>query len=666
MFCRFCGAEIPEGVTFCPKCGSRLVADQPPAGAAQAEATTQPAPIPQPNPVPEVPAQVEPEPSQQAPASAAPVPPAAKRKPPLAAIVAVALVVAALVGFGAFKLLGNADADAFDESGNPTLYAVSELSGDRLCTLLEDAGWEWNEERLVFVSPDGNAAFSAYGPENHDYTCDEIRGMQAFGGDEPVVYHLAVVSGSYPTAADELEALVTGPVEVDEVKWLNEEQTSCAVAFQGACISLFPSEESGTYLLVVLNRAALERGLLGEEEGSPDGSTLDEIWRNRFGHIPGGEPASYPEDAVDAYGNPTLRAFTDLTGDELCDMLAEEGWKWSHALGDYSYCLGDASVFLEDVYGHTYTRSEIRVLPAFAVGNPMQFGAWLGGDYASVEEALSSFIPDTAMVDDIGWLDGERTSCLVAFQTESGDEGLVYMGLESDPTQIGVIVWNPEAIAEGAFESWWGGDAGTSVDEIWRFLFGRAPGEEAATYPAEALDAHGNPTLYAVTELDGAQLSDMLAAAGWRWDTESLMFFVPNVHAALYAFGPDSYEYTYSDISGLSAFGSGSPVQFVILVEAEDYPTTEDALSALVPEPLVIEAIEWSDERDTCFFAFHGPSGERSFAMLTHEPDNGTYRLVAFNPEAISQGLFADWLGEDLGTSVDEVWNNMFGYTPGA
>jgi uncharacterized Zn finger protein (UPF0148 family) len=48
MFCKFCGAPIPDGAKFCPKCGKSLET------ATKTEPTPQPAPQPEPDVTPEI------------------------------------------------------------------------------------------------------------------------------------------------------------------------------------------------------------------------------------------------------------------------------------------------------------------------------------------------------------------------------------------------------------------------------------------------------------------------------------------------------------------------------------------------------------------------------------------------------------------------------------
>ena len=672
MFCIHCGAEVSDQMRFCPKCGARLKDDRPipepePEPKPQPEPTVQTAPVAQPEAVP----QEIPQPSQplQIPAQPAPMPDAApvqpsKKRPPLAAIVAGILVVAALIGLGVWMVLGRVDPNALDEYGNPTLHAFVNLEGEELCTLLEGKGWTWDEEKLWFASSDGNANLYADAPEGHEYTYDDFQGMQAFGGNEPVVYALRVAEDSYPTTADAMSALVPESIEIDEVKWIDEEQTRCIITFNGSIAELFLNEDKGSYYLIAFNPAALERGMFIESSGNVEGRSADEIWRNLFGHVPGGEPASYPEDAVDAYGNPTLNAFVNLTGDELCDMLAEEGWSWDAESTSPAYFNGDKHVSLENGDGNGYSREEIRDLPAFGIGEHVEYNVSLGDDYSSLEEFVSSFAPNADMIDDIGWLNEDKTRCIVAFHNESGEAGLALMVVFSNGTEIGVTICNPEAIAQGAFEAGWGEDVGRSIDDIWHFLFGRTPGEEAAANPAEAFDASGIPTLYALTELDGAQLCDMLVSEAWWWDSDKLWFNSPDDLYYVYAYGPDDYECTYGDLRALSTFGMGEPVEFDIMAAASAYSSTEEALSALVPEPVVIDAIEWSDNGQSCIFVFHGSSEEKSIAEVWYDSPN--YVLSVFNPDALAQGMFTRYWGEDVGTSADEIWNNIFGHAPGA
>lgn len=188
----------------------------------------------------------------------------------------------------------------------------------------------------------------------------------------------------------------------------------------------------------------------------------------------------------------------------------------------------------------------------------------------------------------------------------------------------------------------------------------------AASFPDECLDALGNPTFYAMSELTGSDLVAVLEGEGWGWNEEKLWFASSDHNDLFYVSGPNDYEYTYDEIGGLSQYGAGEPVVYITVVDDRDYASASDVIGALA-EGSTIDAIEWlNDEQTTGVVAVSCPSTGRSIALISYESNTEMYVVDFFNTEAVAQGVVDEWLGDNYGTSVDEIWETVFGYTPGA
>ena len=190
-----------------------------------------------------------------------------------------------------------------------------------------------------------------------------------------------------------------------------------------------------------------------------------------------------------------------------------------------------------------------------------------------------------------------------------------------------------------------------------------APQAEA---PGAAFDADGLPTLFAVSELSGADIVANLEGSGWTWDEERLWFASDDAAGIFYVSGPEDYEYTYDETVALPAFGAGDPVALTIAGSDGAFASASEFVEDL-SQGVTVEAIEWLDEEQTTgIVAFSNSASDRSVALVSH-PDRASYYIVtAFSTTALEQNMVAEWFGEDVGTSVDEIWNNLFGHTPGA
>ena len=341
-------------------------------------------------------------------------------------------------------------------------------------------------------------------------------------------------------------------------------------------------------------------------------------------------------------------------------MLVTEGWQWDDIRFTSPDGTGRLSVY--DRTGYALAYSDIRGLQTFGSGEAVQYTVRVdAGGYSSTEEVVSALVPDAVTVDATEWLNDR--DCLIAFRGSSTGEGIACVWLDEEYGVYRFEVFNPEAVEQGVFEEWWGEDCGRSVDEVWHYLFGHGPGEEPAAVPAGALDADGNPTLLAITELSGAELCDMLVSQGWWWNNSQLVLTSPDGAGHLAVADRELSAIAYSDIRGLQAFGVGEPEMYMLEVDANDYSSVGDAVSTLVPDAAAVDSTEWLPNTEICLIAFHGTFEGEAIGAVTYDSDNDAYMTLILNPEAIEQGLFDKLWGDSCGTSVDEIWNTLFGHS---
>ena len=181
---------------------------------------------------------------------------------------------------------------------------------------------------------------------------------------------------------------------------------------------------------------------------------------------------------------------------------------------------------------------------------------------------------------------------------------------------------------------------------------------ETSAVTDECMDSKGNPTVYAVTELSGAQIVGMLEDNDWAWEEDNLWFVSSDRNDAFYVMGANDYEYTYDEIAGLGANSAGEATCFVIVVDDRDYSGIEDCLSKL--PPMVVDDVQWIDD-DLGMARVYGPSMEENIVLISYKDDPGLYYIDVFNQEAIESGLIDEWLGDNYGRSVDEIWDSIFG-----
>lgn len=305
MFCSNCGTEVTEVGTFCPNCGSPL---------AQAQTSQPVAPVANFNPTQDQPYRPTQQIAQQAPQQPSPqqsanVTTPSKKKTPVIAIVIAAIVILAAIGFGASKFLGNGDsdsnpapapqtsdsesdvtdeADVLDSFGTPTALAFDQLTGAEIVELLEGEGWEWGEgdDGLCFTSPNGHSTFYVSGPDEHEYTYDEIRALPAFAVGEPACFVVTVSEDDYYLSQSAFSYLTASPVVVDDRENLGPFVFSVihGPSMTESFAMIGPSIDDGIIIFSVFNPEGVEQGmvndLLSDSFDGDLGYSVDEVWES--------------------------------------------------------------------------------------------------------------------------------------------------------------------------------------------------------------------------------------------------------------------------------------------------------------------------------------------------------------------------------------------------
>lgn len=399
MFCKYCGAQVPDGSEFCPNCGKSLAKKNPQPEnqqpASQGEPTTvmPNQPTGQTTPIPEQPTQVQ-QPTQVPPASAQPtqvqqptqVPPASAQPtqaqpipqsvpggqyqagasgngavpnqygsaggvppagpgsvPPQSAppagggkkkskataiiVVIVAFVVAFVVGLGVSNFMGSdtsgddesqeqtddssskqdeeaetkatdEDADslgvAYDEESetynskcvdandNVTAYAIIELNGSELSSLLDDQSYFWYQETdtedQYYVRYSDKAAVAVYDQNLTTYDEATFSSMDV-APNRGATLVIDSVGGYY--SSDEALSGACQLSNVEDPIVDSEEDVTWALVADSAgnhYLILVGAHGDGTYDLIIFNDESVSSGLFESMTDVSGYSSVDELW----------------------------------------------------------------------------------------------------------------------------------------------------------------------------------------------------------------------------------------------------------------------------------------------------------------------------------------------------------------------------------------------------
>lgn len=394
---------------------------------------------------------------------------------------------------------------------------------------------------------------------------------------------------------------------------------------------------------------ALTLGLAGCGGGDSGGDAPDTP-----AETPEGQGSSFDEACTDENGIPTAYAFVNLTGEELSELLDENGFVYmktdGHTMGWAKQTDGGLAIIVIGDDSGLYNEEELAEMPRFGKGAPTIF-VTLTASYNSTMDLINGLagldVEDSASTDDgsysLGLLDGN----VLVEGEDAGDGDFMF------------TVYNKDAIKSGQFQ---GGVYGTSVSAIWDTLVsddedvqeGEAAAEAAGEnleFAAECVDSHGNPTVYAFCELSGWQYQALLTQAGWTYNTEDLggAYLSPDSTGVVFFVDYQENPLTEEQIAKLDKCGGGQPVVLIQVVTG--YNSIDDVMNGIFGCAVVDSA---QAESGYYVAVVHGPS-MRNVLVAVQDTGDGTYAISIFTEEALQAGA--------LGTSasIDEVWENETG-----
>ena len=167
-------------------------------------------------------------------------------------------------------------------------------------------------------------------------------------------------------------------------------------------------------------------------------------------------------------------------------------------------------------------------------------------------------------------------------------------------------------------------------------------------YDSKFHDSQYNPTLYPIVELTGAQMCDLLEQYHFAWDDDSMGFEAAD--GAMFAVRGVSGDLTDEQIRGLPQGAAGEAIAIGMAVEG--YLTPSHALSELTADVSVEKKLSVDD---VTFAVVYGSPLVRYLVVVS---DLGAHEqgFMLFTEQAIADGLFAEIIGFDAGSTIDDVW----------
>lgn len=184
--------------------------------------------------------------------------------------------------------------------------------------------------------------------------------------------------------------------------------------------------------------------------------------------------------------------------------------------------------------------------------------------------------------------------------------------------------------------------------------------DEAIDWPRECLDRHGDITVYALTELTGEQLSTLLEEQDYAWSERNQMWVKIDGSAALAVNDAEGKLLKKDEIAALGAGGVEASVSYRLVTS--EYSSVKRAINNLARKIMACEDVEYLGTSGVAVVS--GPSEQRCLVFASK--NNEVFTVSVYSEPALAQGLFNSESGQELGTTVDEVFAALTARTPGA
>lgn len=176
----------------------------------------------------------------------------------------------------------------------------------------------------------------------------------------------------------------------------------------------------------------------------------------------------------------------------------------------------------------------------------------------------------------------------------------------------------------------------------------------------ECLDANGDVTVYALSELKGWQLETMMQQQEYTWSARNQLWVNKDDSVALVVLDSKGEELSDEGIAELDRGSFEAAAGYRIVTSR--YNSVEKAFDGLVGKVMVCE--DSAFEESSGVAVVYGPSMHRSLVFLSTSDD--VICLTMYGEEAVAAGLFNTEAGSELGKTIDETFETLVGRPVGS
>lgn len=171
-----------------------------------------------------------------------------------------------------------------DKWNTPTVYAIMELKGWQLETMLQEMGYTWNKEDSCWF--DGNTTVTVYDQNFNPLSDQEIAKLDKGGTGSAVIY--VINTHNYPHCKSAYTGLASGVMVSEDSEFTDDFAVGFGVVYGPSmkeCLVELTNDEAGVSA-IIFNGDSLKAGVFDRAAGGSYGSTPDEVFESLAGRAP--------------------------------------------------------------------------------------------------------------------------------------------------------------------------------------------------------------------------------------------------------------------------------------------------------------------------------------------------------------------------------------------
>ena len=171
-----------------------------------------------------------------------------------------------------------------DKWNTPTVYAIMELKGWQLETMLQEMGYTWNKEDSCWF--DGNTTVAVYDQDFKPLDDQQISKLDKGGTGSPVIY--VINTHNYPHCKSAYTGLASGVMVSEDSEFTDDFSVGFGVVYGPSmkeCLVELVNDEAGVSA-IIFNKDALKAGIFDKAAGGTYGTTPEEVFKSLTGRAP--------------------------------------------------------------------------------------------------------------------------------------------------------------------------------------------------------------------------------------------------------------------------------------------------------------------------------------------------------------------------------------------